>query len=389
MTAFRETRRAGFTLPELLISVLMMSFIMGAAVTFFRSQTRAFNKGAEQIDVLQNARFALNHTERTIRTLGAGVAGQQPMIVYADSSVLAFNTDFIETDSTQFRWAVALNPDVPPTAAVAWDAANAGLIPTTTYTYPTVTYRLGNGALSPAETFIFWLAPDSTTARTDDFVLMQRINNTPSEVVARNILRYPGRPFFEYLMQRRLATGDTLITVPAGLRPLIRRPLATATNATDSANFVRPDSVRAVRLNLRVTNGQTGAQERTRDVSSLIWVPNNGIPMPSVCGRPPFPPQNLRVIPDSAGSGRFIVIWDASPDETSGEQDVWQYVIYSRPDSVTVWTDPLMNVKKDATTSDTVVVGGYVGGVNYRIGVAAQDCTPAQSTIVNLMRTAP
>ena len=50
-----------------------------------------------------------------------------------------------------------------------------------------------------AETILLYLRPDSSTPGiAGDFVLMQRVNAMPAELVARNISAYPGRPFFEY-----------------------------------------------------------------------------------------------------------------------------------------------------------------------------------------------
>jgi len=56
------------------------------------------------------------------------------------------------------------------------------------------------------------------------------------------------------------------------LLPLIRRELSTAASAADTANFSRPDSVRAVRMNYRVTNGKSGTEERIRDTAYVFGV---------------------------------------------------------------------------------------------------------------------
>ncbi len=73
---------------------------------------------------------------------------------------------------------------------------------------------------------MFYFAGDASTSRTDDYILYQRVNNGPPDIVARNILAHPsGKPFFEYLIQRTLVSGDTLLTAPNAVIPLIRRPL--------------------------------------------------------------------------------------------------------------------------------------------------------------------
>ncbi len=384
----RRDPRAGFSLVELLITLIVLSMIMGTTVMFFRNQNTSFLKGSEKMDLLQNARYTISQVERILRTMGAGVTGQQPMLVYGHNSVVAFNTDYDETDTTNYRWAVNFNPSISSLDGLAWQVGNAATIPTSSpsYTYPAQTYTQANGALSLAETKIFWLAADTATSRTDDYVLWERTNGGTPEYIARNVLAYPGRPFFEYLLARRLTTGtDTMVITPSSLLPLKRLWPQTGWTPTDTANAVRPDSVRAIRINIRVTNGKSGADERTRDFSQMIQVPNNGLPSPNVCGRSPLNPVSFTAIPSLAvGSGLFQLSWTRSPDDGAGEFDVRQYVVYSRDDTATVWRDPLLMIAADTTTVFNIAVGGYTPGALYDFGLAAQDCTPSLSTMMTV-----
>lgn len=384
-------RRAGFSLMELLIAMIMLIGIAGAAFALFRSQSRAFRDNSDRYDLTQNARGTIEGTERVIRTMGAGTPSEQPVLVYGSNTVLAFNADFVEADTVDMRWAAYFNPDTPANEAEAWDQAAATTIPNSSpsYTYPTATYRLGNGTLSPAETYILYFASDAATARSDDYILWQRVNNGSPQIVARNVLAHPnGRPFFEYLMERTLTTGDTLMIAPAGLLPMIRRPLTGGISSTDSANYVRPDSVRAVRLHLRLTNGRSGAEERTRDISTTIEVPNNGIPLPNVCGRPPYAPATLTAVDTAAGSGRVWLTWNASVDQAGGEQDIRQYIIWRRLAAATGWAEPLLVVRAETgLASYTAEISGNLPGTAYTFAVAAQDCTPAQSPLATTTLT--
>jgi type II secretory pathway pseudopilin PulG len=389
----RLRSRAGFSLVELLVTLIVMTMITGTTVLFFQNQNRSFLRGSDNMDLLQNARFTVSQVERILRTLGAGVTGQQPMLVYGGNDVVAFNADYIETDTTNYRWAVNFNPSIPPANALAWTAGAATPIPNSSpsYSYPSVTYTQANGAQSLAETKMFWLALDSTTTRVDDYILWERTNDSAAEAIARNLLVYPGRPFFEYVLARRLSTGaDTMIVASGSLLPLIRQwPLAGDTPA-DTAMKVRPDSVRAIRINIRVTNGQTGSAERVRDFSQMIQVPNNGLPSPNVCGRSPFAPTAVVATPDTVpGSGLIFLGWQRSPDHGGGEFDVRQYVLFQRDDTATVWLDPLMMVKADTTTVYSIPIAGLVPGSAYDFAVAAQDCTPAESSLMAVTQTAP
>ncbi len=387
----RSRSTAGFSMIELLIAMTMLLAITGATYSLFRSQSQAFRGNTDRYDLVQNVRNALESSERVIRTMGAGVAAEQPMLVYGSNNVLAFNADFVERDTTDMRWATYWNPDAPLAETLVWPVAAAGAIPnsTPTYTYPALTYQLASGAPSPAETYIFWFDPDTDTPRADDFVLRQRVNDGTPEIVARGLLAHPnGRPFFEYLLHRTLNTGDTLLIASGGLLPLIRQPLIAGISAADSSTRVRPDSVRAVRMHFRVSNGRTGSEERYRDVSTTVETPNNGVPMPVICGRPPLPVQSFMAVDTALGSGRVWLDWTSSIDQDGAEIDVRQYVIWRRLATQPNWAEPLLIVKAEpGQVGYTTEISDNTPGTAYVFGIAAQDCTPAFSTISSLALT--
>lgn len=382
--------RAGFSLLEVMISLIVLSLVMGSAVALLRSQTRGFALGADRTDMYQNGRYIVTTLERMVRTVGAGVAGTQPMIVYGDNATFAFNADYAESDTTDMRWAVYFNPDADSLGAISWDSATATIIPNSspTYTYPAKNYRLANSARSTAETIILFFSPDGSTTRTDDYALNLRLNALAATTVARNILPDSlGRPFFEYL---RVSAGN-LITVPSASLPLKRRELVTGITLADSIAYQLPDSVRAVRLNFRVTNGKTGAEERRWAVSTVVRVPNNGLPQPIVCGRTPLAPAAVTATADTVpGSGVVHLDWSRSPDHGGGEDDIRQYLLYRRVDSTPApaW-ELLANVRADTTTAFSFPVAGNTSGEDYEFAVSAQDCTPAVSTLLVDGETAP
>ncbi len=379
-------RSAGFTLIELLVVISMLGIITAATFSLFRSQSQSFRSNTQRFDLVQNVRSAIELSERTIRTMGAGVAGEQPVLVYGANNVLAFNADYTERDTVDMRWAAYWNSDTPVEETVAWDVASASTIPNSSpgYTYPTVTYRLGNGSLSPAETYILWFESDAGTSRSDDYILWQRLNNGTPEILSRNLLpATDGRPFFEFLMHRNTSGADDLIIATGSLLPLIRRPLSTAVSGADSADFSRPDSVRAVRLNFKITNGQSGAEERFREVTTVVEVPNNGIPMPTVCGRAPFPVAGFTAVESPPGSGVILLRWTRSTDQDAGEVDVRQYVVWRKLAAAPAFAEPLLVVRSEADTVDYLTdVGDHAIGSTYTFGVAAQDCTPSFSSIL-------
>ena len=383
-TSPRKSSQTGFTLVEMLIGMTMTAAVMGAGFSLFRSQSRVFDTNQQRYDMMQNSRGALEEAQRVIRTMGAGVPNSQPVLVYGDNNVLAFNSDFVEQDTVDTRWAAYFNAETVTAETISWDVSAATTLPTTTYTYPTSNFLLGSGDPSPAETYTFYFQADGSTSRTDDYILWQKVNNGTPQIVARNILAHPnGRPFFEYLQRRATATGDTLIFEPAGNLPLIRTVVTAST--VDTAGATRPDSIRGVRLNMRFTNGQTGAAERFRDVQTTIPVPNNGIPMPTVCGRNPLAPPSLTVVDTALGSGKIWLTWSRSLDQDGGEQDVLQYILYRKAQGATSWADPLIIVRRVASqASYTQMISGNTPGSPYTFGVSAQDCTPNESSITTL-----
>ncbi len=385
MSTIRLNRR-GMTLIELLVVIVIVSGVIASTYSLFQSQSKSFRTNSNRFDLAQNARGAIELSERVIRTMGAGVTGQQPVLVYGADNVIAFNTDHVERDTVDMRWAAYWNPDVAVEATIAWKVADASPIPNSSpaYVYPTTDFVLGNGTPSPAETYILYLQADTDTPRNDDYILWQRVNNGTPEMLARGLLPATGgKPFFEYLLERELSTGDTMFVATGSLLPLTRRPLSEAASAADSINFSRPDSVRAVRMNYRITNGKSGTEERIRDISTVIEVPNNGVPMASVCGRPPLPPGALTVTEVGVGLGEAQVQWTRSSDQDGGEVDVRQYVLWRRPASEPAFDAPLLYVRSERdTVTYTSMLNDNTPGTAYVFGVAAQDCTPAFSSVV-------
>ena len=129
-------------------------------------------------------------------------------------------------------------------------------IPGTSIQYPDSTYRTTGNEISPAETIIYMFAPDSSTPGLNDYVLLRQVNNNAPDIVARNLLAYPGRPFFDWLQTDTL--GNLFSVASSNLPMQHSVPVHGALGDTGVA--ARIDSIRAVRVNLYATNGQTGAQ---------------------------------------------------------------------------------------------------------------------------------
>ena len=395
----RKSRTSGFTLIELMLSMVILSMVMGATIAVFRSQTRSFRLGGERMDLFQNMRYALTTVDRVLRTAGSGVANQQPMFIYGGNSVVAFNTNY--TTDLQDFCAVNVNPDAPPGSFEILPLASAYQLPNTGFTYPAMTYAPTSACL--AETVSFYFRPDSSTTDVgDDFVLMQRVNALPAERVARNIMAYPGRPFFEYFVHPRTmlvppAARDSLViagTAGSGIALPIIHSVAIHGSPTDSAgdpsNSFLADSVKAVRINLRVSNGLTGVDQRVRDISTTVSLPNNGLVQLKTCGSTPVLLGALIAAPNVAGDPPAVTLqWPASFDEAAGETDINQYNIYRRLLADPAFGSAVLTVPAGQPPPYVLVDNAVETGLDYVYAVGAQDCTPSESVRLNSVTVRP
>lgn len=391
-------RRSGFTLVELMITLVVLSVVMGASLSVFRSQNAGFRMAGERMELFQNMRYATSTIDRMLRTTGAGVANQQPMFIYGGNDIVAFNANY--THNVQDNCAVSVNPDAPVGSFEMLPLASTYVLPNTAWTYPAMNYPAGPCL---AETMVLYFRPDSTTADGTDFMLIQRINARPPEMISRNLFPYPGRPFFEYFVHSRTlavppATRDSLVqanVAGSGVPlPIIHRS-AVHGSATDTlgdpSNSYMADSVKAVRVNLRVGNGLAGATRRTRDVSTMVSLPNNGLVQVKTCGGAPLLGGVLTVTPNMPGDPPSLTLsWPASIDEAAGEGDVTQYNIYRRRTTDPAFGSAYATIPAGQPSPYVYQDSGVTVGEAYFYLVAAQDCTPSQSaTLTNALAVGP
>lgn len=368
--------RRGFSLLEMMISLVVLSVIMGAAISVLKSQSQSFLRGSARMDLNQNARFALTTIDRTLRTLGAGTTEDQPMLIYGDNQTIAFNANFASDSSD--GTAVYLNPDLPLNVINGLTTATPITIPGTAITYPSRNYTWVSGQASRAETIILTFRPDSSTAASNDFVLLQKVNNAPTELIARAIRAYPGRPFFEYWYDSTGAGGASWSRQLDPSRLPIRHTSAQHGSPTDINSSARADSVRLVRVSFVASNGFSVAGDTTsRAFSTMIALTNNGLQIPRSCGNAPATPPGFSVGPD--GPGRIAMNWGVSNDEDNGEQDVVGYNIYYRVLGAPAW----ITLESQAAGRDGYGyrTGGFELGQTYQVAVAAVDCSPRESAL--------
>ncbi len=371
--------RPGMTLIEMIVALLVFSFIMAGTLGLLRTESRSFALGSERVSMYQNGRFALNEMEKDLRTSGAGAPDIQPQLVYVSDSVLVFNANYWTNTAGDVE-AVYYSADAPDSAVMAMRTTGKITIPYTAIQYPDTNY-LTAGVNSAAETISFYFQRDASTSRTDDFVLYRRINNLPPEVVSTNILRTTGTPFFRYFRVRTAANGaQTMDTIPQANLPMRHaRPIHLAIN--DTGSFARIDSIRAVQVSFTVTNAKMGSEERFRTLSRLIRLPNVGLVNTKTCGDEPLFSSTIHAVDTVAADGVTPIVrvsFARSVDEAAGERDVVRYVIWRRFSSVVDWGDPIVSLPGGA---DSVIYAdaGVLYDSSYYYAASAQDCTPSMS----------
>jgi len=220
------------------------------------------------------------------------------------------------------------------------------------------------------------------------------VNRAPAAVVARNLLRTPGRPFLEYLwIEEDTVNGNQVRTVPTAQLPLAHTVALHGDPQDRPDNQGRIDRIRGVRVSVTATNGLSGAREVRRSATRVVQLANAGISALQACGEPPVAGLALGANPVAlpGGSVRVDLSWNAAPDETGGERDVLRYVIWRRVSGTTNWGDPYLSVSSGINAyqyRDEQVVGG----VRYDYAIASQDCTPSLSplaTTVNIQVPLP
>jgi hypothetical protein len=366
MSASRRSRRTGFTLAEVLLSLTILMIVMAAAVSFFRLQVRAIESGTGRLEAVQNLRYVQNIIDRELRLAG-GIQGQ-PLIVMAHPLAVVFNVNLVTRNSGD-KGAVYFNPDADSLATEGFDPSRARVLPLVATTYPAQMYVDDGGNRTTAETIAYFLRADASSGRNDIYTLFRRVNDRDSTVIARNIQVTSDSAFF-FRYWRTDATG-TLTAVPNASLPIY----------WNSAGRVA-DSLRVVDLRINSWYRDTRAnKDVVRTLVSSTKLLNAGLLQQTTCGTAPLPARavNATLMFDAGGAPTHVHIsWDASLEEANGERDVALYMIQRRPTaSAGAWTT-LSNLPANNSASYAYDDHDLVSG-SWTWAIVAQDCSPANA----------
>lgn len=364
---------------ELIVAITIFGVVVTTALAFVAKQNTAFQEALLRLNALRNLRYAVSTLDQDLQTMGTNVPASQPTLIYGGSDVITFSADYA-TNVANDPFAVYHDPNAPNGQVSA--PTSSFVIPTTSVTAADSTYEVQPGVPSPAEIITFFFAPDTTTARTDDYILYRQVNATAPESVARNLIQVADTPFFSYMRITQDSTGQNVVVpLPDTLMPLYHSA-ALHLSAADTGRSALTDSIRAVRVTLAATNGLTGSEERRVELTRLIPLPNAGFGVLSTCGSPPVLGVGLSARDTTLADGASAVqlSWSPAVDETGGEKDVVRYVLWRRQAGATGWGDPFRAIPA-GQTSYTYQDATVEPGKTYQYALAAQDCTPKLSAL--------
>jgi type II secretory pathway pseudopilin PulG len=367
------------TLIELLVALTIFGLVISASLGFMAQQNAAFQEATRRLVALRNLRYAAATMGQDLETLGTNVPGAQPAFYYGDEDVVVFSADYA-TNIANDPFAVFYDPDAPSGQVRA--PSGSFSIPNSAVAFADTVYESAPGVPSPAEVIAFYVTPDTSTTRSDDYVLYRKVNAYPAESVARNLLRQGTLPFFSYQRLADNGSGTIILTqVPDSLIP-IHHSAKIHLSPADTGRSARADSVRAIELRFRATNGLTGAEEETVELTRLVGLPNAGFGQLSTCGSAPILGVGLGAGLIFLGTGEPAVrlTWSPAVDESGGENDVVRYVIFRRIVGAPTWGDPYVAIPGGAPNY-TYQDASVAPATAYQYALAAQDCTPTLSPL--------
>lgn len=378
--------RRGVTLAELLVTLAIFGVVGTSAIGFLLAQTKGYRVTSNRSEQIQNGRFGRDVLRQEIRTAGTNTTDYQPVVVYANDSVFAFNSDLTtnRVDSARFTGAIYTDLFASNAEVSSFDLGSARVIPGSTFTYPLANYSSVAGTAGEAETIIFRFVRDTGSTNSADFMLLRQVNAGAPEMIASGLRKVGSRAFFRYWYDpSRYNTALTdLDTVPSAWFPLAKTvALRGFTPDTGIATTTRIDQIRAVEVSYEATRPRTSGNEL---VNYQVPLPNAAVDRQARgCGRTPIAPSS----PSAAwvlDSSAVILTWARAADDAGGESDAVRYVLWRKITGASTWGSPLATLSVNSATSTYRYKDGGVDpgfGRSYQYALAVQDCTPNLSAI--------
>ncbi len=339
--------RRGVTLIELMIALFLFVMVFGLAVPFFRFQARSVSTSSGRQDALQNARFAQNAIDRDLRIAGIGIVAEQPLIVQADRMAITFNADLATTDSSDAS-SIYYDPTLDSLSVTSMTTAAKQQLAYSAWNYPDSNYY-ANSIPSRAETVQYWASLDSSSGRSDQYVIWRRVNTQTPRLVAKDIIIPAGQFLFSYY---RVDSAGNLDSVPSAQYPLLHSaPIHGST--VDTGKSAWTDSLRVVRIHAWGLFKDPSKGDIIRKVESSTKLINAGMVRATMCGDAPLPVTGLTATALPVGGPPYNKVrlqWNASVDQDNGEKDVERYMVFKKLQTDSDWGEPVADVAASGAT---------------------------------------
>lgn len=372
----------GFTLIEVMISMMLLLVVIATTVQTFRKSSSLLAAQAGRLEAQQNARFAVTTLDRDLRVAGVGVVDGQPLLVEASNTAIVFNADIVSRVLGDVG-SVYVDTSADSNAVSVMKSSNKLLLPGLSVYYPDSTYVQAGGVRSGAETIAYYLSRDTTSSLSNEYLLYRRVNATAPSVIARGIQYSTGDTVFQYWKED---TTGRMTAVPMSTLPLYHKAMIHG-SAADTGKYAILDSIVRVTVRLKaIYNDPTKTTVAQRPIISTIRIMNAGLVNRTTCGSPPLGVTPTAVTSVAGAPVPFVTLsWSASADDGGGEHDVETYAIYRKALGATTFDQPFASIPAGSSTY-TFTDNNVASGNQWIYGVSAQDCTPSSSPIT---QTAP
>ncbi|WP_373058625.1 PilW family protein [Gemmatimonas sp.] len=379
--------RAGMTLIELLIAMVIFGLVISGAIGFLATQGKGLRVLSDRSAAVQNGRFSRDLLRQELRTVGTNVTEEQPTIVLANDSAFAFNSDLTTNskDSVALTGAVYVDQFAPSSQITAVTLERQFTVPASnpTFRYPLRSYSVSPSAFinSDAETVSYRFVPD-TAGLAGTYALWRQVNDQSPELVATGLRRSPSIPFLRYYYDPSEfgALNPNLDTIPRSWLPLTKSvPRRGLDTDTGTAISTRIDALRAVEVTYEVTPARGGVREVVR---YLVPMPNVAHARQSrACGRVPITPS----VPTATWRTDSLLVritWSRAVDDGAGERDAIRYVLWRQLVGATSWGEPISTIAATQAATYSVQDNGMpMRPGTYRYALSVQDCTPNVSSL--------
>jgi type II secretory pathway pseudopilin PulG len=357
---------AGFTMVELLITVVIGGLMVTSMVSFFVAQTKSARLANVRIEAVQRARFASELLRREMGLAGAGIPGAQPLLVYAGPNDFVFSVD-LASSTPGDRIAVYQLPGAPLQTTEGADSGSV-VLPNGS-PYPLAWYG-PSGTAGPAET----IAISFVNLGGGEYALTRTVNSEPADTLLRGLKDLNGRDFFTYTVRQKDGQMRGVTGGPVFHQAAIHE------SAADTGRSALADSIKLVDVAFQVVvRGRRIGQTVERSFTLGVALKNAGLIRNAACGDPPIlgvtPAATLTALTPLA----ITVTWPPAVDERGGEFDVQQYTLYRREMSEPQ-PKPIASIPPNpAVPSYMYTDTDLQAGKTYIYLLGATDCTPAQS----------